>query len=245
MLHVFTLFGFVGSIALPTMEASGQRSHGPKETAESWWKRHQATGHQLVEVAAVAACGTPSKPSKHKLAFLARRVCGKQTSKLDKRGRSSEWRRLRETLPKNEKVEKGVDLLKEVGFRSMEYPKESVGEIKAQIEAGLAENQELETENQKLQAKVSEFEAKNQELETENQKLREEKALALTQAEVEYRLRREAFHEGVALGRQGQAGSTPKPLRVTSDMLEESPNDRIENHCADARRFLHTRVNGC
>ena len=47
MLHVFALFGFVGSIALPTMEASGQRSHGPKETAESWWKRHQATGHQL------------------------------------------------------------------------------------------------------------------------------------------------------------------------------------------------------
>ncbi len=106
MLRVFTLFGFVGSIALPTMEASGQRSHGPKETAESWWKRHQATGHQLVEVAAVAACGTPSKPSKHKLAFLARRVCGKQTIKLDKRGRSSEWRRLRETLPKKEKVEK-------------------------------------------------------------------------------------------------------------------------------------------
>ncbi len=51
MLHVFALFGFVGSIALPTMEASGQRSDsavsGPKETAESWWKRHQATGHQL------------------------------------------------------------------------------------------------------------------------------------------------------------------------------------------------------
>ena len=90
MLHVFALFGFVGSIALPTMEASG---------------------HQLVEVAAVAACGTPSKPSKHKLAFLARRVCGKQTIKLDKRGRSSEWRRLRATLPKNEKVEKGLDLL--------------------------------------------------------------------------------------------------------------------------------------
>ncbi len=167
MLHVFTLFCFGGSIALPTMEASGQRSHGPKETAESWWKRHQATGHQLVEVAAVAACGAPSKPSKHKLAFLARRVCGKLTIKLDKRGRSSEWRRLRETLPKNEKVEKGLDLLKEVGFRSMEYLKESVGEIKARIEAGLAENQELETENQKLQAKVSEFEAKNQELETE------------------------------------------------------------------------------
>ncbi len=124
----------------------------------------------------------------------------------------------------------------------MEYPKESVGEVKAQIEAGLAANQELETENQKLQAKVSEFEAKNQELETENQKLREEKALALTQAEVEYRLRCEAFHEGVALGRQGQAGSTPKPLRVTSDMLEEPPNDRIENHCVDARRFPHTHA---
>ena len=46
MLHVFALFGFVGSIALPTKEASGQRSDsavsGPKETAESWWKRHQA-----------------------------------------------------------------------------------------------------------------------------------------------------------------------------------------------------------
>ena len=54
-----------------------------------------------------------------------------------------------------------MNLLKEVEFRSMEYPKESVGEIKAQIEAGLAENQELETENQKLQAKVSEFEAKS------------------------------------------------------------------------------------
>ncbi len=177
---------------------------------------------QLVPYVAPEECAeqlsAPTSPElKFSKAKFVYRICGKQTIKLDKRGRSAEYRRKFETSPRKEKTKQMAQQLLEFKRTSTKLGKECLGVVTEQWEKIVRDCEAVVKERDELKAKLSS-------LESENKRLKEEKEQAEMVAQVEHRLRCEAYHEGLVVGRNALAGRNADPnppRRVTLEMIRE------------------------